>query len=136
MIVPAFVTHRLRQSDCSGNNIMMDVSLLYPKGYHPRFIDRSRDYRGSAKHYTRTERPPKYFLIDFGLSRRYDPKDGPPLELPIHGGDKTVPEFQEEGYDKPSDPFVTDIYYLGNMIKENFLDVRLSPFRPRKKTTA
>jgi hypothetical protein len=102
--------------------------LLYPKGYHPRVTDRSRDFRGSAKHYTRTERPPKYFLIDFGLSRRYDPKDGSPLELPIHGGDKTVPEFQEEGYDKPSDPFCADIYYLGNTIKENFLDVSQSVF--------
>jgi hypothetical protein len=115
---------------------MMDARPLYPNGYHPIQTFRNRNFRGSAKYYTRTERPPRYFLIDFGLSRRYDPKDGPPLELPIRGGDKTVPEFQEEGYDKPSDPFATDIYYVGNMIKENFLDVSLSPFRPHKKITA
>jgi hypothetical protein len=104
----------------------MDASSLYPNGYHSRVVDRSRDYRGSVKHYTRTERPPKYFLMDFGLPRRYDPQDGQPLELPICGGDRTVPEFQEEGYDKVGDPFATEIYYLSNMIKENFLDARIS----------
>jgi hypothetical protein len=52
--------------------------------------------------------------------QHYDPKDETPLELLICGGAKTVPEFQEEDYDKLGDPFATHIYYLGNMIKENF----------------
>ncbi|TFY58213.1 hypothetical protein EVJ58_g6553 [Rhodofomes roseus] len=37
------------------------------------------------------------------------------------GGDKTVPEFQGDGYDKASDPFATDVYYLGNRFREEFL---------------
>ncbi|TFY60098.1 hypothetical protein EVJ58_g5363 [Rhodofomes roseus] len=52
-----------------------------------------RDYSELVSHYTRTEKPPKYYYIDFGLSRRYNPDDGPPRALPIFGGDKSVPEF-------------------------------------------
>jgi hypothetical protein len=33
-------------------------------------------------------------FTDFGISRWYDLDEGPPLENPILGGDKTVPEFQ------------------------------------------
>ncbi|KAH9834890.1 uncharacterized protein C8Q71DRAFT_797679 [Rhodofomes roseus] len=80
----------------------------------------TRDFSGWARHCSRTERPPRYFYIDFGLSRKCDPADGPPLELPVFGGDRTVPEFQEDGYDVPADPFRTDIYYLGNLIRTTF----------------
>jgi hypothetical protein len=90
-------------------NIMMDASCLYTKPFHPIERGRLRDLSdriwlpGGLKHYTRTERPVKYYFIDFGLSRRYNPNDGPPLELPIFGGDKTAPEFQT---------FPTGVYYL------------------------
>lgn len=96
---------------------------MYKHPWHPIVTIMKRDYSGLAKHYSRTEKPPKYYFIDFGLSRKYNPADGPPLELPIQGGDKSVPEFQDDGYDKPADPFRTDIYYLGSMIREAFLEV-------------
>ncbi|KAI0257697.1 hypothetical protein BC834DRAFT_839665, partial [Gloeopeniophorella convolvens] len=54
----------------------------------------SRGFLGKAKAFTRTERPPRCYLIDSGLSRKYDPNDGPPLELPVRGGDKTAPEHR------------------------------------------
>lgn len=97
---------------------------MFPVPWHPEAPDLKYDYSGRAKHYSRTERPPKYYYIDFGLSRKYDPKDGPPQELPILGGDKSVPEFQNEGYNKPSNPFCTDIYYLGNLMRTEFVNVR------------
>jgi hypothetical protein len=102
-------------------NIMMDASELYPDGYHPLFLQRrmTPDILHVAKHYSRTDRPPKYYLIDFGLSRRYDPADTSPREEPIWGGDKTVPEFQNSN--DPVDPFPTDIYYLGNLVRKDFL---------------
>lgn len=103
-------------------NIMVDPRPLYPKMYHPHFPRRTRDMRGTAKHHTRTWRPTRYYFIDFGISRRYDPEDRSPREDPIWGGDKTVPEFQDS--DDPRDPFATDIYYLGNLIREDFLQVR------------
>jgi len=112
------VAHR----DIADMNIMMDAAAMYPDMWHPREPRYKYDYSGRAKHYSRTERPPKYYYIDFGLSRKYDPNDGPPEELPILGGDKTVPEFQREGYDKPSNPFHTDIYYLGNLLRTEFVN--------------
>jgi len=103
-----------------GRNIVMEGKDLYPQGYHPVVNSMKRDYTGKAKHFTRTQRPPRYYLIDFGLSRRYNPQDGPPLELPILGGDKSVPEFQKDR-GTPYNPFPSDVYYLGNMIREDFL---------------
>jgi hypothetical protein len=50
---------------------MFDPSLMYPEGYHPIQINRNLNFKGRAKRYTRTQRPPRYYLIDFGLSRRY-----------------------------------------------------------------
>jgi hypothetical protein len=115
-------------------NIMMDATHLYSKPYHPaepfRFRDFSLDgwfpvfyapFPGPPKHYTRTQRPVKYYFTDFGVSRRYNPDDGPPLEPPILGGDKTVPEFQESL--ESCDPFPTDVYYLGHTIRKTFLVV-------------
>lgn len=104
-------------------NIMMDASSMYPESYHPLNISMKRNYNGSARHFTRTQRPPRYYLTDFGISRRYSPTARPPLEDPIWGGDKTVPEFQTSN--DPRDPFPTDVYYLGNMIRQNFLLVSL-----------
>ena len=101
----------------------MDVSAMFPDGYYPipRETVMRPDFKKRAKYFTRTERPPKYYLIDFGIARRYNTVDGPPLELPVWGGDKTVPEFHRSN--EAMNPFPTDIYYLGNVIKERFLEV-------------
>ena len=108
-------------------NVMMDATTLYPKPYHPIEKGRLRDFSddgwfaGDPKHYARTQRPVKYYFTDFGISRRYNPDDGPPLEPPIYGGDKTVPEFRVSL--NACNPFPTDVYYLGNMIRRTFLEV-------------
>ncbi|KAL1746522.1 kinase-like domain-containing protein [Schizophyllum fasciatum] len=110
------IAHR----DCIDLNIMMDASPLYDHPYHPRRPELRRDFKGKAKAHTRTERPVTYYLIDFGLSRRYDLPFERALEEPVLGGDKTVPEFQNGS--GPYDPFPTDVYYLGNMIRRTFLE--------------
>ncbi|KAI0065666.1 hypothetical protein BV25DRAFT_1581074 [Artomyces pyxidatus] len=110
------VAHR----DCTQFNVMYDPSPMYADSYHPVETRRRRDWKGDAKYYTRTQRPPRYYLIDFGLSRRYNPADGPPLEMVLRGGDKSAPEHRSPA-PPPCNPFPTDIYYLGNLIRENFL---------------
>jgi len=109
------VAHR----DCMKLNIMMDPKPLFPDMYHPQDLDFTLDRSAYARHFTRTKRPTKYFLIDFGLSRMYAAEEKSPREPPIWGGDKTVPEFNRS--DDDCDPFPTDIYYLGNLIREDFL---------------
>jgi len=110
--------------DCSGVNIMMDASAMYPDGYHPQEPWRKRDLSGLANHYTRTQRPPKYYLIDFGLSTQYDTRDPPPMERVIRGADRSVPEFEitNDHGPLPCNPFPIDIYYVGNMIRTDFLN--------------
>jgi hypothetical protein len=116
-----FEIQALPNSDCNSNNIMMEASAMFPQGFHPLLQNQEREFTDEAKHFTRTQHPPKYYFLDFGISRRYDPANGPPLELPIEGGDRTVPEFQDG--DGPCDPFPTDVYYLGNLIRQEFLEV-------------
>ena len=100
-------------------NIMLDPTQLYPESFHPMATNLNKDCTGDAKHFTRTQRPPKYYFIDFGISRRYDPSDTNPREIPIWGGDKEVPEFQNSN--EPRDPFATDVFYIGNAIKMDFI---------------
>ncbi|EMD33657.1 hypothetical protein CERSUDRAFT_159893 [Gelatoporia subvermispora B] len=113
--------HHVAHRDIMVLNVMMDPDPMFPHGFHPRFPDKTRDYRGRAKYYSRTEKPTRYYFIDFGHSRRYRKEDLPPQEMPIRGGDKTVPEFQGDGYDRPSNPFPTDVYYIGNLIRTCYL---------------
>ena len=84
-------------------------------------ITRTRDFRGKAKGHTRTWRPPRYLLIDLGLSRLHDPANGPPLDTPLRGGDKSAPEHQDRT--TPCNPFPTDVYYLGNLVREDYIQV-------------
>ncbi|PPQ95143.1 hypothetical protein CVT25_011028 [Psilocybe cyanescens] len=102
----------------------MDASEIYPDGFHPFRTDMNRDFTGpAAQKYTRTQRPPKYYWIDFGLSVGFDNSDKFPRAVTLRGGDKSVPEFQDIlQVHKARDPFPTDIYYLGNIIRMYFTE--------------
>ena len=123
---------RDRFRDCTANNIMFDPSEMYPQGFHPTQMDRSRDFKSRAKRYTRAQRPPRYYLIDFGLSRQYLSRRA--LDLPLRGGDKSAPEHRIA---TRCNPFYTDIYYLGNLVRREFIKVRLAmqPVIARRKNT-
>lgn len=116
---PIFVSDMTYIRDCTYQNIMLDPSNMFPESFHPAAIERSKDFRRKAKWYSRTRRPTKYLLIDFGLSRRYDPANGPPLDTPLRGGDKSAPEHQDRV--TPCNPFPTDVYYLGNLVREYYI---------------
>lgn len=103
----------------------MDPTLLFPHSFHPIVRDRRRDWKGKATYTTRTLCAPKYFLIDFGLSHRYTPDEEPPRRLPTMGGDKSAPEHRIRNI--TCDPFPTDVYYLGNMVRNMFFQVRSIP---------
>jgi len=111
--------------DCTHKNIMLDPSHMYPESFHPANNQRTRDFRRKAKWYSRTRRPTRYLLIDFGLSHQYDPANGPPLEKPLRGGDKSAPEHQDMS--TPCNPFPTDVYYLGNLVREYYMQVYAFP---------
>ncbi|KIJ28274.1 hypothetical protein M422DRAFT_189907 [Sphaerobolus stellatus SS14] len=110
--------HRVAHRDCTGQNIMMDANDMYPQGFHPIKMNLTPDLKRRAKYHSRVQCPPTYYIIDYGLSIHYDQGGENPKELPITGGDKTVPEFRGGGYNTPLDPFPTDVYYIGNMLRK------------------
>ncbi|KAN0139105.1 hypothetical protein V8E53_003107 [Lactarius tabidus] len=109
------VAHR----DCTLRNIMLDPTNMFPNSFHPVAIGKSKDFRHKIRGYSRTRRPTRYLLIDFGLSRHYDPANGPPLDVPLHGGDRSAPEHQD-GVTR-CNPFPTDVYYLGNLVRQHYI---------------
>jgi hypothetical protein len=108
---------------------MLDPTNMYPNSFHPVVLGRSKDFRHKAKGYSRTRRPTRYLLIDFGLSRQYDPNNGPPLDKPLHGGDRSAPEHQD-GVTR-CNPFPTDVYYLGNLVRQHYIQVSVIQPLPR-----
>jgi hypothetical protein len=105
-------------SDCTVNNIMFDPSGMYPNGFHPVKTDLNKNFKSKATAYTRTARPPRYFLIDFGLSRQYTTRNI--VDNPLRGGDKSAPEHRLR---ELCNPFHTDIYYIGNLVRDGFMRV-------------
>ena len=99
---------------------MFEPSEMYPEGFHPTQVNRSRDFKGKMIRHTRSQHPPRCYLIDFGLSRHYVSREV--LDEPLRGGDKSAPEHRNG---TPCNPFHTDIYYLGNLVRQEFMRVRL-----------
>ena len=99
-------------------NIMFDLSGMYPQGCHPVQLDWSMDFKERAKRFSRTERPPRYYFINFGLSRQYTSLDV--SDEPVYGSDKSAPEHRHGGR---CNPFRTDIYHLGNLVRDCFMRV-------------
>lgn len=101
---------------------MMDFSPLYDDDVHPTARRFKRDWSGVARDpQTRTLRPVTYYYADFGHTQSYKADDGIPQKPVGYGGDKTVPEFYTQ---ESCNPFSVDVYRVGNIIRENFTQVR------------
>lgn len=99
---------------------MMDAAALYPAGFHPIQQNWSPDYTSSARVLPRTTSNVKYYFTDFGISRRFEADDDNRLVVGNKGLDQTLPELSDTVH---YDPFKADIYLLGNVFKEIFLQV-------------
>ncbi|TCD65334.1 hypothetical protein EIP91_002772 [Steccherinum ochraceum] len=117
--------HELHVShgDCTNLNIMMDPRPTFPQMYHPRMVHQPRDFKGELKYSRRTKHPVKYYWIDFGLSCKYDTDNTSPRDVPIFGGYRDAPEYQDPAM--PSNPFHTDVWFIGRTIQKKFLQEML-----------
>lgn len=113
--------HRIVHRDVREENLMMDAGPLeYPK-FHFRRPDKSYDYTEVVHpKFTRTERPPRYHIIDYGFSKQFSPEQMPPFEPPCPASDPSLPELRD--LNKPCNPFPVDVYYVGNLLRMNFVD--------------
>jgi hypothetical protein len=83
-------------------------------------MNRRQNFGDRTLQYTRTQRPPRYFMIGSALSRHYRTREV--LDEPLRGSDKSAPEHNRDG--TLCNPFHTDIYYLGNLVVQEFIEVR------------
>lgn len=99
---------------------MMEASGMYPKGFHPSAKYLDLDVLFDAKYISRSKaKSVNYFFIDFEMSRII--KSGSDRHAGIQQGpSKLAPEI-ESG--QPYDPFLADVYYLGNVYREYILEV-------------
>ncbi|KAJ3712479.1 kinase-like domain-containing protein [Lentinula raphanica] len=109
----------IAHNDAKNNNIMMDWSPLYPQPPHFHRATTRMDWKGPSKPRSRTLYPVRYYFIDWDLSKRYDTTTRKPLRLPGYGGDQTVPEFKRN---ERCNPFTVDVYCLGNVIRQSFIE--------------
>ena len=120
MLILGTIAEGLLLRDRLGEKINLDPSGMYPKGFHPVRINRSRDFKGKPPQYNRTQRPPRYNLIYSSVSRQYNTRNA--LDEPLSGGNRSAPEHWRLGR---CNPFRTDIYYLGDLVREHFMEVNL-----------
>ena len=84
----------------------MSTREMWPEPFHVQMPHRNPTLTDDVKEpFTRTSRPPKYYIIDFGMSRRYPHDDPHPTETAPDGADRTVPEFNNSWDLVVHDPF-------------------------------
>ena len=115
--------------DCTIQNILMEGYGMYPQGFHPIWPNASLTSNGPVKkRFTRTKRPPRYYLTGFETSCYFPPSLTNPVISPSADGDSHGTGQQDQL--SPYDAFPTDVYCLGNTIKMFLLGVRPFFFIP------
>ncbi|KAI0077229.1 hypothetical protein K474DRAFT_1596436 [Panus rudis PR-1116 ss-1] len=110
--------HGVAHRDCAAGNIMMDARSIYPKDHHPVRLDYTPDGVFDAPQYNRIDHPVRYYFIDFGISSLFQPGESR-LVVGAKGQDKSPPELSNK---IPYDPFPLDVYILGHVYQEEFVE--------------
>jgi len=95
---------------------MMDVTTMYPDGWHPILRNVSPDLTDAAHHCDRIDANVKYFFIDFGISARFLPGQQH-VTSDLRGREQRLPELVAG---LPHDPFKIDIAIIGYLLDDNF----------------
>jgi hypothetical protein len=94
---------------------MMDPSKVIPDGFHFSNVLTQDGFKKIKWRERWSVEPVKYYLIDFGLSRRYPAGSTGIIDRGRFGQDRSVPEMSSTA---PYDPFKADVYRLGNVFKQ------------------
>lgn len=99
----------------------MDSDAMYPEGFHPIKIDFTPDRLRRAEYTSRTVAGVKYYFVDFGMSCYLPDATSPRLVTGSDGRDQDPPELSDT---VPYDPFKLDVFIIGNMLRQEFCQVR------------
>lgn len=98
----------------------MDANCLFPEGFHPVKSGTLPDLSDRAPVLPRAHAVIKYFYVDYGISVHI-PHDSPnKLVVGEDGRDQDVPELSAT---VPYDPFKVDVFILGNLLRQEFIEV-------------
>ena len=108
---------------------MFDPPEISPRGLNHTRMNLRPAFNTKAERFRRAqpERSPRYYLLISGLSRHYTSREDP--KEPLRDGDDTASKHQPEG-ETPCNPFHADIYHLGNLVRHEFVKVRLAMLTP------
>ncbi|KAG8721096.1 hypothetical protein FRC09_008498 [Ceratobasidium sp. 395] len=108
--------------DIAPANVMMDKHLLYDEPFHPFHQQFSPDIKHPVwPKYLRSQRPVRYYYIDFGYAKWFQDPDSPRALAGFHAKE-AAPE-QKSG---PYDPFKADVYQLGALLRRDLIPVSLA----------
>ncbi|KAG9105415.1 hypothetical protein FRC07_009299, partial [Ceratobasidium sp. 392] len=103
--------------DIAADNIMTDKHPLYDELFHPYYQDLNLDAQDLVwPKYHRSQRPLRYYYIDFGYATWFRDPTSPRLRAGTHAKE-AAPE-QDLG---PYDPFKADIYQLGALLRRDLI---------------
>ena len=95
----------------------MDANCLFPRSFHPVYMDELPDLSDNAPVLRREKAAVKYYYVDFGISSHIPPDSDDKLVVGQLGRDQDVPELSAT---VPYDPFKVDIFIIGNLLCTEF----------------
>ncbi|KAG8733113.1 hypothetical protein FRC10_000418, partial [Ceratobasidium sp. 414] len=105
-------------SDIAPANVMMDRRPLFDEPFHPYYQHRSLDgKRRIWPKYLRSQRPVRYYYIDFGYAKWFRDSETPRILVGTRARE-AAPEQKSGG---PYDPFKGDVYQLGALLRRDLI---------------
>lgn len=104
--------------DIASPNIMMDARSLYDEPFHPFNQHLTLDGRHPIRpKYLRSQRPIRYYYIDFGYAKWFREGDGTRMVTGTRAREPTPEQLSGDPYN----PFKADVYQLGAVIRRDLI---------------
>lgn len=102
----------------SGNTFS---AASFPEGFHLARRSRPPDVQRVAKVFRHGDvSNEKYYFVDLGIPSRFRDDDDERLAIGRDGFDQDVPELKSK---RLYDPFLVDVFIIGNLVKKEFVQV-------------
>ncbi|QRV87085.1 kinase domain protein [Ceratobasidium sp. AG-Ba] len=110
--------HDIAHCDIASDNIVMNRQILFNEPIHPFLQSVSLDGRRVLDpKYVRSQKPIRYYYIDFGYAKWFKDPSAPRTVTGVHAKERAPEQLPEVSYD----PFKVDIYQLGAIIRRDLI---------------
>lgn len=110
--------HDVAHCDIAPENIMMNKRPLFDEPFHPFYQHLSLDgKRNLDVKYVRSQRPVRYYYIDFGYAKWFKNPDSPRTLHGVHAKARAPEQVEGAEYD----PFKVDVYQLGAVLRRDLI---------------